>query len=84
MDAQTAINIAFAIAGSLGGWLLKFLHSAMRDLSQSDIQLAEKGQAIEVLVAGQYVKRDDMERLATAIFAKLDRIEAKLDGKVDR
>ena len=39
---------------------------------------------IEVLVAGAYVKKDDLEKLSNAIFAKLDRIEDKLDLKVDK
>ena len=45
---------------------------------------ADKVQHIEVLVAGTYVKRDDMEKLGGALFAKLDKIEAKLDGKADK
>lgn len=84
MDAQTAINIAFGLAGVLGGWVLKFLHGAMRDLQHADMELTDKVQRIEVLVAGQYVKRDDMEKLSNALFHKLDRIEQKLDAKVDK
>jgi hypothetical protein len=84
MDTQTSINIAFGLAGALGGWILKFLHSGLRDLQTADIELTEKVQRIEVLVAGQYVKRDDMDRMAHALFTKLDRIETKLDKKVDK
>ena len=40
--------------------------------------------SIEVLVAGHYVTRPDMDKLGDAIFKKLDRIEGKLDGKVDK
>lgn len=84
MDPQTAIDIAFGVAGLLGGWVLKFLHGAMRDLQRADFDLTDKVQRIEVLVAGQYVRRDDMDKLSSALFMKLDRIEAKLDGKVDK
>lgn len=84
MDTQTAINIAVGIAGIFGGWILKFLHTGLRDLQKADIELTDKVQKIEVLVAGQYVKRDDVDKLATALFTKLDRIEAKLDGKADK
>jgi hypothetical protein len=37
-----------------------------------------------VLVAGQYVHRDEFHSLSKALFAKLDKIEDKLDGKADR
>jgi hypothetical protein len=84
MDAQTAINIAFTMAGALGGWVLKFLHGELKALQRADISLTDKVQRIEVLVAGEYVKRDALERMEQALFAKLDRIEEKLDGKADK
>lgn len=84
MDAQTAINISFGLAGAFGGWVLKFLYDEMRALQAADSTIADKVQAIEVLVAGQYVTRDSLDRSLSALFAKLDRIEEKLDGKADK
>lgn len=84
MDAQTIINIAIGLAGALGGWVLNNLKSSIDELRKADSVLADKVQHIEVLVAGTYVKRDDMDKLASALFAKLDKIEAKLDGKADK
>ena len=84
MEAQTFINIAIALVGALGGWVLNNLKSSIDDLRKADSALADKVQHIEVLVAGTYVKRDDMEKLGGALFAKLDKIEAKLDGKADK
>lgn len=81
---QWLLNAVFAIAGAWGGWLLKLIHQAMRDLQQADKELATKVQQIEVLVAGQYVKKDELERLSIALFSKLDRIESKLDTKMDK
>ena len=69
---------------ALGGWWLKVIWEALKDLQIADTQLATKVGQIEVLVAGQYVKREEMERFANAIFTKLDRIEGKLDSKVDK
>ncbi len=40
--------------------------------------------SIEVLVAGDYVKKDEYSAMMNAIFAKLDRIEDKLDKKADK
>lgn len=84
MDAQTAINIGFGLAGLLMGWILNSLRDTVRSLQRQDAILADKVQAIEVLVAGTYVKRDDLQKLSDAIFSKLDRIEQKLDKKADR
>ena len=84
MDAQTIINIAIGLVGALGGWVLNNLKSSIDELRRQDSLLADKVQHIEVLVAGTYVKRDDMDKLGSALFAKLDKIEAKLDNKVDK
>lgn len=84
MDYQTLFNIAGGIAGFLGGWWMKVLHDSVRDLQDADKRLADKVSSIEVLVAGNYVKRDDLDKSVDAIFRKLDRIEDKLDGKVDK
>ena len=84
MDAQNLFNIATAIAGFLGGWVLNNLRDSIASLQKSDHELADKVQKIEVLVAGQYVTRTDFNSLTTALFAKLDKIESKLDTKVDR
>lgn len=84
MDTQTAFNIVLSLVAFLGGWVLNSLRDSIRALQKTDAELADKVQHIEVLVAGTYVKRDDMDRLGTALFAKLDKIEAKLDGKADK
>ncbi|HEY0842480.1 hypothetical protein [Methylotenera sp.] len=84
MEAQTIINISIGLVGALGGWVLNNLKSSIDELRKQDSLLADKVQHIEVLVAGTYVKRDDMDKLGSALFAKLDKIEAKLDGKADK
>ena len=68
----------------MGGWILRNLQESMRSLRDSDEKLAIKVQAIEVLVAGTYIKRDDFDKTIIALFAKLDKIETKLDGKANR
>ena len=77
-------NAILVICGFLGGWVLNNLKSSIDLLHIADNDLTTKVQAIEVLVAGTYVRRDDMDKLGTALFQKLDRIELKLDGKVDK
>ena len=62
---------------------MKNLQDSMMSLQASDERLAAKVQSIEVLVAGQYVKRDDFDKKIDALFAKLDSIDTKLDGKAN-
>lgn len=84
LDAQTIINAAFALAGGLGGWVLNSLRDSIATLQAQDKELTKKVQQIEVLVAGTYVKRDELDKLGNALFARLDRIEGKLDKKADK
>jgi hypothetical protein len=84
MESQTFINIALGLISFLGGWVVKNLQESMKSLRDSDEKLAAKVQAIEVLVAGTYIKRDDFDKTIIALFAKLDKIETKLDGKANR
>ena len=84
MDSQTLINAAFGIIAFLGGWVLNSLKESMKTLHDSDTALTTKVQAIEVLVAGSYVKRDDLDKLTHALFNKLDVISDKLDNKVSK
>ena len=84
MDMQTSFNIAVGLIAFLGGWVLNSLRENIQSLQRSDSELATKVQGIELLVAGSYVKRDDLDKLTTALFAKLDKIDAKLDAKADK
>ena len=79
METQSLINILFTVAGAMGGWILNNLKSSIEALQSADAALADKVQHIEVLVAGTYVKRDDMEKLSSALFNKLDKMEVKID-----
>jgi hypothetical protein len=83
MDQQL-FNIAVALVGALGGWWMNTMWQSLKDLQQADKDLADKVAAIEVLVAGEYVKRDSFDRAMDRIFEKLERIDAKLDGKADK
>jgi hypothetical protein len=84
MPTQDIINAAIGVAGALGGWWLKTIWEALLDLQKADQVLAEKVSAIEVLVAGQYIRRDEFERIATALFSKLDKIYERLEYKADK
>ena len=81
---QTIINWLLAGFGALIGFLLNAVWQAVKDLQTADKVLAEKVGNIEVLVAGAYVKKEEIAQAITALFAKLDKIEDKLDKKADK
>jgi hypothetical protein len=81
---QTVINWIIAGFGALTGFVLKAVWDSVRDLQLADKELVDKVSSIEILVAGNYVKKDEFNNVATAIFAKLDRIEDKIDKKADK
>lgn len=81
---QAIINWLLAGFGALIGFLLNAVWQAVKDLQSADKELASKVSEIEVLVAGAYVRKDDFTQSVNALFAKLDRIEDKLDKKVDK
>jgi hypothetical protein len=84
MDTQTLLNIAFGLVAFFGGIWVRGIADSLKDLKSADSELASKVQNIELLVAGTYVKRDELEKLGQAIFVKLDKIESKLDHKADK
>jgi len=81
---QLLFNVIIGALYLVAGWLMKVMWDSLRDLRIADTILAEKVGTIEVLVAGSYAKRDELDKMASAIFLKLDRIEAKLDTKADK
>lgn len=57
---------------------------SVKDLQAADKVLTEKVGSIEVLAAGDYLRRDDFAHTVEALFKKLDKIEDKLDKKADK
>lgn len=81
---QNVFNVVVAVAGALGGWWLNTVWTAVKDLQKVDLELTNKLASVEVLVAGTYIKRSDFEKVADALFLKLDKIDDKLDSKMDK
>ena len=81
---QTLINWIMAGFGGLIGFLLKATWDAVKDLQVADKELTEKVSSMEVLVAGDYIKKSEFHDTQRALFAKLDRIEEKIDKKADK
>lgn len=84
MDLQSAFNIVLTIVGFLGGYVLKAINDSIKDLRRQDTALGNEVHQIHVLVAGSYVKRDELDKHLDALFETLRRIEEKIDGKADK
>lgn len=81
---QTIVNWVMTAAGTLLGFLLNSVWQAVKDLQLADKQLAEKVATIEILVAGEYVRKEEFERAIQRLFEKLDHMEEKFDRKMER
>ena len=66
------------------GFLLHSVWEAVKDLQKADTELTKRVSEIEVLVAGNYVTRQEFANTVDALFRKLDKIEEKIDKKADR
>ena len=68
----------------LGGWFMRIIWDTLNTLQRTDRELADKVSRIEILVAGEYMKKDDFDRIMLRLFEKLDHIESKIDRKADK
>jgi len=83
-EYQFFFNVATAIVSVTFGWVLNTIWGSLKDLQTADKALVDKVAAIEILVAGRYVTRDEFNVALTGISSKLDRIQDLLSQKADR
>lgn len=76
MTYQDYFNISLAIAGFLGGWWMKAIWGAIKRLEDADRELLNKMNSIQVLIAGEYAKKEEFNELSHSIAKKLSKIEA--------
>jgi len=84
MEWQWLANGLFVIVGALLGILYS---NVKREIMKQDELLAEltgKVHEIDKLVAGDYVRKADLEKTTDALFRKLDQICEKIDRKADK
>lgn len=88
METQALFNIAVAISGALGGWVLKTIWSAIRQLD-NDVKLLGRE------VHNDFVKREDFKESVADVkhdmragFAEvksmLGEVFSRLDNKADK
>ena len=75
LDYQVGFNILMGIGAFLASWWMRAVWNTIGELRDTDKQLVAKVGNIEVLVAGQYARKEELDRLTATITSKLDRIE---------
>lgn len=84
VEYQVLFDVAIGVIGVLGGWVLSTVWGAVKDLQDADKELADKVAAIEVLVAGRYITREEFNNTFNQVFERLDRIRDLISQKADR
>ena len=88
---QMIFNVIMAIfgvlmtfSGFLGAFVLNGIRKDIDESRKENANLKTEISQIHVIVAGEYVKRTELQNLTNRLFEKLDSIEAKLDNKQDK
>jgi len=83
-ETQIFFDVAVAVIGAMGGWILNTVWVSVKELQKADKDLADKVGEIEVLVAGRYMTRDEFNNTLAQVFNKLVKILDMIDKKADR
>lgn len=75
-DLQTALNVGLGGSSAVMAFFLKMLWDAYKRLLDEDLRLSREVSTLQVLVAGEYVKRDQFDAKIDAVFKKLDKIQS--------
>jgi hypothetical protein len=81
---QTLFNWAIVALGALLGLIVRFLWAVVIEIQTEHKKLADRVSAIDVLVAGKYITREETTKFSERIFAQLNSILEKLDSKADK
>ena len=81
---QEFVDWVLAGFSAVLGFLLNAVWQAVKDLQKADNELTKRVSEIEVLVAGNYVTRQEFDRVIDKLFDKLEQIDQKLDKKADK
>ena len=91
MNWQSAFDIAVGLLYLVLGWLMRMIWENIREHARDMSAQKEALDKFKEHVSERYVRTDyavemknDIRALSDAIFRKLDRIEEKIDGKMDK
>lgn len=77
MESQDIFNAAITLSGAFGGWILKTIWDAIKDLK---IEVRELNREVNQ----DFVRREDFKDSIVEIKEMLNKIFDKLDNKADK
>lgn len=77
VDPLVMVQVLGNVLMIVGGWIMKTLWAAQKELAHDLAKLREE-------LPQNYVAKDDWREIVSALFQKLDRIEEKVDRKEDK
>lgn len=77
MDMQGLLNMVLGSALAIGGWFVRQMWDAVKDLKE-DVK------EIEVNLPTNYVQKKDLDARLDRIESLLDKLYEKLDSKADK
>ena len=76
MSYQDYFNILLGLVAFLGGWWMKAIWSAIQKLEATDQQTLAKVSSIEVLIAGNYARKTEVESAMSKIVDRVIKVES--------
>lgn len=84
MDYQTAFNVVVGGFGFLAGILITNIWKEIKQVQRNERETVNRIASIEVLVAGNYVSKEEFTHVMDKLFKKMDEINEKLNTKADK
>jgi len=81
---QVLINAGFTLFGVVLVLLLTTIFKRIGELSKRIEETVTKLNDTKVILASKYIAKPDFQHLMDVLFAKLERIEEKIDRKQDK
>ena len=85
---NAGMNIILLVGGSAVSLFLRGMRDNIQELKATDTNLSAKISAVEVMIAGHYITRQEfqhaLEGLTKAIFVKLDKIDDRVATHIEK
>jgi len=78
MDAHQMVTALLSIVAFFGGWIMHSFRAQLNDNRNDIKETSDRVHAVEVLVAGKYVTREELAAHTETVLNKLDTIQGDI------
>lgn len=78
MDAHQMMTTLLTLVAFLGGWVMHSFRAQLNDNRNYIKETSDRVHAVEVLVAGKYVTREELAAHTETVLKKLDTIQSDI------